>query len=131
MAGEMCRRGRQAYRDDHLTRLQHALAFRRVLWQPAKGLERDFAPARAAFDFHNRVERDQRHTEIRRVCRDAALTPPQDGVKPVLAAVGIAARTRLALIAGTGGVVAVSAARSLQQIAADGGGVAKLRRRSG
>src|ERR1700688_2077751 len=124
MAGEMRRRGRQAYRDDHLTRLQHALAFRRVSWQPVKGVERNLAPACAAFDFDNRIERDQRHGEIRRMGRNAALTPPQDGVKPILAAVGVAARTGLALVAGTGGVVEVSAARSLQKIAADRSGVA-------
>ena len=131
MGCEMGRLGRQAHRDDHLTGLQHALAFRRVPRQPVKRFERDLPPARAAFDLDNRVERDQRYAEIRRVCRDAALAPPQDGVKPVLAAAGVTARTGIALIAGTCDVVEVGAARPLQEIAADRGGVAKLRRRSG
>ena len=47
-----------------------------------------------------------------------------------LAAAGIATRARFAPIAGAGGIVEIPAARSLQQIAADGGGIAKLRRRA-
>ena len=131
MGCEMRRLRRQAHRDDHLAGLQHALALRRVPWQPVKLFERDLPPPRFAFDLDNSVERDQRHAEIRRMCRDAALTPPQYGVKPVLAAAGVTARTGIALIAGAGDVVEVSAARSLQEIAADRGGVAKLRGRSG
>jgi hypothetical protein len=49
-------------------------------------------------------------------------------VQPVLAAAGIATGARLALVAGAGDVVEIGAARSLQQIAADGRGIAKLRR---
>ena len=52
-------------------------------------------------------------------------------MKPVLAAAGVTARTGIALIAGTCDVIEVSAARPLQEIAADRGGVAKLRGRSG
>ena len=96
-----------------------------------KDFERDLAPARSAFDLDHGVERDQRDAEVRRVRRDAALAPPDDGVKPVLAAAGVAARAGLALIAGAGDIVEVGAARPLQEIAADRGGVAKLRGRSG
>src|SRR5437588_588988 len=63
--------------------------------------------------------------------RDAALAPPHDRVQPVVAAARVTARTGIALIAGTGDVVEVGAARPLQKIAADRGGVAKLRGRSG
>ena len=131
MGGETGRLGRQAHRDDHLAGLQHALAFRRVARQAVKLFERDFPPPRSAFDLDDGVERDQRYAEIGRVGRDAALAPPQYGVKPVVAAAGVAARTGIALIAGAGDVVEVSAARPLQEIAADRGGVAKLRGRSG
>ncbi len=131
MGCELRRLGRQTHRDDHLTRLQHALALRRVARQSVKHFERNFPPPGSAFDLDNGVERDQRHAEIRRVCRDAALAPPQDGVKPVVAAAGVTARTGIAFIAGTRDVVEVCAARPLQQIAADRGGVAKLRGRAG
>ena len=131
MGREMRRLRRQAHRDDHLAGLQHALVLRRVARQPVKLFERDLPSPRFAFDLDNSVERDERHAEIRRMCRDAALAPPQYGVKPVLAAAGVTARTGIALIAGTGDVVEVSATRSLQEIAADRGGVAKLRGRSG
>src|SRR5580693_2639892 len=96
-----------------------------------KLFERDFPPTRFAFDLDNSVERDQRDAEIRRVCRDAALAPPQYGVKPVVAATGVAARTGIALIAGAGDVVEIRAARPLQEIPSDRSGVAKLRGRSG
>ena len=59
------------------------------------------------------------------------LAPSQYGVKPVLAAAGVAARTGIALIAGTCDVVEVSATRPLQEIAADRRGVAQLRRCAG
>ena len=49
-------------------------------------------------------------------------------MQPVLATQRVAARARLALVAGAGGVVEIAAARALQQIAADGGGIAKLGR---
>jgi hypothetical protein len=44
---------------------------------------------------------------------------------------GIATRAGLAFVAGAGGVVEISAAGPLQQIAADGRGIAQLSRRSG
>src|ERR1700684_2263101 len=96
-----------------------------------KLFEPDPPPPRFAFDLDNSVECYQRYAEIRRVCRDTALAPPQYGVKPVVAAAGVAARTGIALIAGAGDIVEVRAARPLQQIAADRSGVAKLRRSSG
>src|SRR5260370_23943240 len=101
MGCEMDRLRRQAHRDDHLTRIQHALAFRCVPWQPVKHFERDLPPPCSAFDLDNSVERDQWYAEIRRMRRDAALAPPHYGVKPVLAAAGGTARTRIALIAVT------------------------------
>ncbi len=131
MIGELRRLCRQAHRDDHLTGLQHVLALRCVIRQAVKRFERDLPPPRSAFDLDDSVERDQRHAEIRRVCRDAALTPPQYGVKPVFAAASIAARAGIALITGSCAIVEVSATGPLQQIAANGGGVAKLGGRSG
>jgi hypothetical protein len=96
-----------------------------------KRLERNLALARFAFNLEDSVERDQRHAEIRRMRRDAALAPSHDGVQPVVAAAGIAARARIALIAGAGDVVEIRAARTLQEIASDGGGIAQLRRCAG
>ena len=131
MGGETRRLGRQAHRDDHLAGLQHALAVGRVARQAMKRFKRDLAPARLAFDLDDGVERDQRHAEIGRMGRDAALAPAQDGVQPVVAAAGVAAGAGVAFVAGAGGVVEISAARPLQEIAADGRGVAKLRGGSG
>ena len=96
-----------------------------------KRLQRDLALAIAAFDLHDRIEGDQRHAEIRRMGGDAGLAPAEHGMQPVFAVAGVATRTGLAFVAGAGGVVKVSAARPLQQIAADGGGVAKLCGRAG
>jgi hypothetical protein len=62
--------------------------------------------------------------------RDAVLAPAENGVKPVVAAAGVAARTGIAFVAGAGDVVEVRAARALQEIAADGRGIAQLRRGS-
>ena len=94
-------------------------------------VERDLAPARPALDLDDGVERDERHAEIRRVRGDAVLAPAEHGMQPVLAAARVAARAGLALVAGAGGVVEIGAARPLQQIAADGRGIAQLRRRAG
>ena len=41
--GELRRLGRQTHRDDHLARLEHALAVRRVAGQAVKGFERNLA----------------------------------------------------------------------------------------
>src|ERR1700733_10730242 len=117
----------QAHRNDHLTGLQYALMLRHGSWQPVKLFERDGPPPGFAVDRDNSVERDQGHAEIGRVRCDAALAPPQYGVKPVLAAASVAAGIGVALIAGASDVVEISAARSLQEIAAHRGGVPKLR----
>src|ERR1700694_1380419 len=95
-----------------------------------KHLDGDLAPTLSAFDLDNGVERDQRHAEVGRVGRDAALAPPQYRVQPVVAAAGVTARAGIAFIAGTRDVVEVCTARPLQEIAADRGGIAKLRGRS-
>src|SRR6478752_2749414 len=92
-----------------------------------KHLERYFPTARSAFEFDNRVERNQRNAEIGRMRRDAVLAPAQYGMKPVVAAVGVAAGAGIAFVAGACGIVKVRAARSLQEVAADGCGIAKLR----
>ena len=92
-----------------------------------KRLERYFPPARSALDLDNGVERDQRDAEIGRMRRDAALAPAQYGMKPVVAAVGVAAGAGIAFVAGARGIVKIRAARSLQEVAADGRGIAKLR----
>ena len=93
-----------------------------------KTFQRDLAPAGAAFDLDHRVERDQRHAEIRWMGSDAAFAPSQHRMQPVVAAAGVTARTGRAFIAGAGDVVEIGAAGPLQQIAPDRGGVAKLRR---
>src|ERR1700741_1920522 len=88
-----------------------------------KHLEGYFPTARSAFELDNRVERNQRNAEIGRMRRDAVLAPAQYGMKPVVAAVGIAAGAGIAFVAGACRIVKVRAARSLQEIAADGCGV--------
>src|SRR5271154_2699332 len=131
MGGEILRLRRQTDRDNNLARFQHAVPFRRIPRWAVKHFERNFAPPCSAFDFDNGVERDQRYAEIRRVCRDAVLAPPQDGMKPVVATTGVTARTAFAFIAGARDVVEVCATCPLQEIAADRGSVAKLRGRAG
>src|SRR5262245_28609728 len=107
MRGEMRRLRRQAYGYDHLTLFKHALALRRIERQAVKGLERDLACTCAAFNLNDGIERDQRHAEIRRMRGDAALAPSEDRVQPVVAAASVAAGSRIALIAGAGGVVEI------------------------
>ena len=131
MRRERARLARQPQRDDQITGLEHAFPLGRVAGQTMKGLDRDLAPAGSALDLHDGVERDQRHAEIRRVGGDAGLAPAEHGVQSVLAVAGVAARARLAFVAGAGGVVEIPASRPLQQIAADGRGIAKLRRGAG
>src|SRR5258708_4060271 len=116
---ERAGRARQPEGDDQIARFEDAFSLGRVARKTMKRLDRNFARAGFALDLHERVERDQRHTEIRRVGGDAGLAPAEYGVQSVLAAAGIAAGVRLAFVAGAGGVVEISASRSLQQIAAD------------
>ena len=107
------------------------LALRRVAGQAMERLERDLAPAAAALDLDHGVERHQRHAEIGRMGGDAVLAPAEHRVQAVLAAARVAAGAGLALVAGAGGVVEIGAARALQQVAADGRGIAQLRRGAG
>ena len=131
MRREAARLGRQPHRDDEIAGLERAVPLGRVAGQAVQRLERDLAPAVPALDLDDGVERDQRHAEIGRMGGDAGLAPAEHGMQPVLAVAGIAARAGLALVAGAGGVVEIGAARPLQQIAADGRGVAQLRGRAG
>ena len=131
MRREPARLARQPQRDDQIAGLEHAFPLGRVAGQAVKRLDRDLAPAGSALDLHDRVERDQRHAEIRRMGGDAGLAPAEHGVQSVLAVAGIATRARLAFVAGAGGVVEIAASRPLQQIAADGRGIAQLRRGAG
>src|ERR1700738_3222514 len=94
-------------------------------------LERNLALTRSALDLDNGVKRDQRHTEIGRVGGDAALAPAEHGVQTIFAVAGAATRSGFALVAAAGGIIKISASRPLQQIAADGRGIAKLRARAG
>ena len=56
---------------------------------------------------------------------------PSTACSAVLAVARVAARARLAPVAGAGGVVEIGAARALHQVAADGRGIAQLRRGAG
>ena len=122
---------RKTKRDDQVPRLERAFALRRVAGQAVKVLERNLAPTPSAFDLDNRVERDERHAEVRRMGRDAALAPADDRVQAVLAVERVAARARLTPVAGARHVIEIAAARPLHQVAADGRGVAELRRGAG
>ncbi len=126
----MCRKrarfARQPQRDDQITGLKRAFSRRRIAGETMQGFDRDLAPAGSALNLHDSVEGDQRHTEIRRVGGNAGLAPAEHGVQSVLAVTGIASRARFALVAGAGDIVEISASRPLQEIAADGCGVAKL-----
>src|ERR1700730_10333490 len=120
--------GWQPQGHDQVTGLEYGFSLRRIAGQTIEVLEGNLALAGSALDLHKSVERDQRHTEIRRMGGDAGLAPAEHGVQSVLAVAGIATRARFAFVAGAGDVVEISASRPLQQIAADGRGIAKLRR---
>ena len=118
-------------RNDQVARRERGFALRRVAGQAVKVFERDLAPAAFAFDLDNGVEGDERHTEVRRMRRDAALAPAEHRVQAVLALQRIAAGARFTPVAGARDVVEVTAACPLHQISADGRGVAELRRSAG
>jgi hypothetical protein len=85
-------------------------------------------PARAQ-DVHDRVQCDQRHSQVRGVQRDAVLGRPQDRVHPGGPRHCGAAGTRPPLVARFDSRVAeVPAAGALQQVPADRGHVARLDR---
>ena len=92
--------------------------------------ERNVPPACSALDLDDGIKRNQRDAKIGGVRRDAALAPSQYGVQPVVAAAGVAARAGSAFVAGAGNVVEIGAAGPLHEIAAHGGGIAKLCGRS-
>src|SRR5262252_8860926 len=127
MGGETRGFRRQSHRDDHLAGLKRVLTVRRIAGQAVEQFERNFAPPRSALNLDNGVERSQGDAEIGGMRRDAALAPSQYGVQPVVSTPGIAARARTAFVAGAGDIVEIRAARPLNEIAADGGGIAKLR----
>src|ERR1700739_3242890 len=57
--------------------------------------------------------------------RDAGIAPAEHAMQPVFTEAGIAARAGLAFVAGAGGVVEIGAAGPLQQLDADGRGLAE------
>jgi len=126
MGGEAARGGRQAHRDDELTRFERVVLVRHRAGQTVKRLHRDLAPAMPAFDLRDRVESRQRHAEIGRVGRDTVVAPAEHRVKTVVATAGIAARSGRTFVAGAGRVVEIAATGPLQQIAAEGGRIAQL-----
>src|SRR5271165_3091634 len=101
----------QTKRNDQVPWLERAFALRRFAGQAVKLFERDLAPATFAFDLDHGVERHERHTEVRRMRRDAALAPADDRVQAVLALQRVAACAWLAPVAGARHVVEVAAAR--------------------
>src|SRR6266436_3370734 len=121
----------QPQRDDQITRLEYTFPLGRIAGETVKRLDRNLALAGSALDFHNSVEGDQRHAEIRRMGGDAGLAPAEYGMQSILAVTGIATRARFALVAGAGGIVEIPTSRPLQQITADGRGIAKLCRCAG
>jgi hypothetical protein len=121
------RLGGQAHRDDHFARPENVLAVGFAARQEVEHLKRNFAPACSALDLDDGVVRDQGDAKIRGVGRDAVLAPAQDGVQPVVAAACVAPRAGRAFVAGARDIVEIRAARPLHEIAADGGGITKLR----
>src|SRR6267154_4960913 len=97
MRREPVRLAWQPQRDDQSTRLEGTFPLGRVAGETVKCLHRNFAPAGSALDFHNSVEGDQRHAEIRRMGGDAGLAPAEYGMQSILAVTGIATRARLAV----------------------------------
>lgn len=74
------------------------------------------------------VERHERHAHVRGVNRDAPLAGPEDRVHARIPLERRASSARIAPVAPAGEVAKVRAARPLQEIAAEGGHVAELRR---
>ena len=131
MRRKACRIAGKTKRNDQVPRLERAFALRRVARQAVKVFERDLTPTIFAFDLDNGVERHERHTEVRRMGGDAVLAPAEHRVQAVLALQRVAACARFTPVAGVRHVIEVAAARPLHQVAADGRGVAELRRGAG
>ena len=77
LSGQKRGLGGQAHGDDHLAGLKHSLAVRPFARQAVERLKRDLPPVRSALDLYDSVVRDESHTEIGRVRRDAALARSQ------------------------------------------------------
>ena len=124
-----CRRaGRHRDGGDHLARLEHRLEVRGGVGQAVEVDERHGALPAGPAHLDRRVERHQRHREVRGVGGDAMLARAEHGVPAVLAADGGAAGARCALVAGgVADIAEVGAAGPLQEVAADGRLVAHLR----
>ena len=115
-------------RDDQLAGVQLVLEVGRGARQPIEALDRQ-APlsVRAAQD-HDAIERHQCDREIRGVGGDAMVAGAKDGVATIDAVDGGAARSGIALVASCIEAAEIGAAHALQEVAADRGHVAQLRR---
>ena len=108
--------------------LEHVFTLRALARQPVQIFQPHLAPPALTLDLHHRVERDERHTEVGRVGCDARIAPAEHGVQAVFAVPGVAAGAGFAPVAGGIYVIKISAARALQEIAADRCCIAQLRR---
>ena len=109
---------------------QTVLHLRGVAGQPVEVGEFDHPFAAPVTQPHRRVQRHQGHGQVARVGGGTGVTRAEDGVAAVLAGLGRAAAAGLAFVARGVDVPEVSAAGALQQVAADAGHVADLRRRA-
>ena len=76
----------------------------------------------------DRLERSKRHVHIRRIRCNAVITGSKDRQHAVVALQRIAAGPGLTLVTIHRNIAKIDTAGSLHQVAADGGGVAQLRR---
>ncbi len=106
-------------------------ALRLIARQGVERLKVDFAGALRSLDLDHRIQGDKRHAEVGGMDGDAMLAPAEHGVETILALERITPRARNAPVTGARRILEIGAAGSLHQVAADRGGVAKLRRRAG
>jgi len=98
---------------------------------PVQGAEGDGPDAGRACNVNRRAERDQTLGKVAGISRDAVGAATKDGMLPVQTANRGAARTRIALVAGSPGCIAkIGAPGPLKHIAVRRRHVAKLRARS-
>ena len=122
---------RQRDADDHVARLQNGFAVGSGAGQQIKFVNWNAALALCSLDLNCRLKRGERNVLVGRIGCDAVLAGAEDGERAVVAVDCGAAGAGFALVAGVGGVAEIDAAGALQQIAAGGGHVAKLRRCAG
>ena len=91
-----------------------------------KVVEGDGPLAAWTFDMDDRIQGRERYTHVGRMCSNAVLGSPQNGVHPVESTYCIASRARRPFVATRSVVIKVVASSALHQVSARGRHVSNL-----